>query len=430
MGTPPVNRLLENIHTALRRGHNSTAIVLLDSALATDANQPELLYLRGMARMRLNNMYAAIVDFSASLRLSPDNPAVLFNRALAHNAVDATEEALADFCHVACLQPAVSDAHANAGILLLRMEHYTEAIVSLRIAQQLAPSNLAILRSLGNALRGAGQTEEALHALSHCEQHASHDPATLTDHGMALLASGRVDEARLRFERAFAISPLDQTALAGLYMAADALGDTALVDQLMNYPQLLSPQPDTNHALDISALRDATLTHPSLHWEPTGRSTHHGQQSVMLDLSRNSAFADYGHLIEQHVAARIAAIGNNSALRSHPWASHIPQRWRLQSWATVLHHDGHQSPHIHPAGWMSGVFYLDSGDAEDACDGQLIFGHPPASQACLSPREDVYTPASGQLLSFPSYFFHHTRPYRGNRPRISLAFDVIPLASH
>lgn len=36
-------------------------------------------------------------------------------------------------------------------------------------------------------------------------------------------------------------------------------------------------------------------------------------------------------------------------------------------------------------------------------------------------------PDAGTLLTFPSYFWHNTRPLRRDKPRVSFAFDVIPL---
>jgi hypothetical protein len=36
-------------------------------------------------------------------------------------------------------------------------------------------------------------------------------------------------------------------------------------------------------------------------------------------------------------------------------------------------------------------------------------------------------PETGTLLTFPSYFWHNTRPLRTNKRRISFAFDAIPL---
>ncbi len=410
----------------LQRGDLGAARQIIDAALSRGMDDAELHFLHGMVHLHAHAPGLAIAAFDAALLRSPDNPAVLFNRALALHALDATQEALADFQRVTVLHPVASDAHANAGILLLRMERHAEAVSYLQQALHHAPGDWRIRRSLGNALQGMGDGEHALHILAACEQH-NPEPATLTDHGMALLANARPEAARARFERALDIAPHDQTALAGLYLAANAVADHAVVDELMDHGRLLSGLTETR-TLDIDALRHATLEHPSLRWEPAGRSTRHGQQSVMLDLQPGSPFADYARMIEQFTARRIAQIQADPGLSRHPWARLAPKRWRIQSWATILHEDGHQSPHIHPAGWLSGVLYVDSGDAPNRQDGSLIFGHPPPAMGLsAAPREHVHTPTTGSLMSFPSYFFHHTRPYHGNRPRISLAFDVIPL---
>jgi len=35
-----------------------------------------------------------------------------------------------------------------------------------------------------------------------------------------------------------------------------------------------------------------------------------------------------------------------------------PARWRLHGWAVVLRSGGYQTPHIHPDGIVSGVYYV------------------------------------------------------------------------
>lgn len=420
----------QQARAALQRNDAAAALALLDDALATQPSHPGLLALRGTARARTRQFDAAVGDFSTALRHAPGNPALLFNRALALNACERSEEALADFLEVARIDPRSSEAAANAGVILQRLQRPDEAIPHLERARSAAPRDPRILRSLGSALRATGRSDEGMALLAESERLAPGDPAALTDHAVALLGSGRAEEARDRFARALALDPRDQTALAGLYMTANDLGDAATVDRLMDYPRLLSGTTAlAADGLDLDALREATLAHPALHWEPAGRSTRRGQQSAMLELSAGSPFAAYGAFIERFAEARIAAVTADHALQSHPWGSRAPRRWRIQSWATVLHEGGHQEPHIHPAGWLSGVFYVDAGDARPGPeDGALLFGHPPPATMSAPPREYVNTPRSGELMSFPSYFFHHTRPYRGTRPRVSLAFDVMPLA--
>jgi tetratricopeptide (TPR) repeat protein len=258
------------------------------------------------------------------------------------------------------------------------------------------------------------------------------DPATLTDHALCLLSSGRVEEAGKRYAKALQIAPGDQTALAGQYMVAIANGQASWAAELMDYRTLLGADSCTSDdQLDLAALREAVLAHPELLWEPAGRSTRKGQQSTMLDLSKGSPFEPFGRMLLRFVSQRMTELSKDASLHNHPWLLSRPVRWRLQSWATVLYQEGRQSPHIHPAGRMSGVFYLDPG--EDSCEGSgaIIFGHLPDDvRVDATPCEFRIQPKAGQLLGFPSYFLHHTMPYKGaGRPRISLAFDVIPVPS-
>lgn len=413
---------------ALQRSDVHAALSILDAALADASDHAALLALRGAARARARLFDAAIADFSAALLRSPDNPALLFNRALALNASERAEEALTDFNAVLRIDPGATEAFVNAGVILQRLARHDEAIPYLQRAHAAAPGDARILRSLGNALRGSGRRDEGLDLLAEAERRTPADPAALTDHAVALLGAGRADEARVRFARALALDPRDQTAMAGLYLSANDLGDARTVDLLMDPARLLAGG-DASTSIDIDGLREVTLAHPALHWEPAGRSTRGGEQSAMLDLSPGSPFADYGAFIERFVTDRIAAVAADPVLRMHPWGRHVPRSWRLQSWATVLHEGGRQDPHIHPAGWLSGVLYVDAGDATPGPeDGSLLFGHAPPATMVSAPREHVHTPRTGEALSFPSYWFHHTRPYRGTRPRISLAFDVMPLA--
>lgn len=423
--SPILFQKLAQAKALLQQGQVNAASVFLKDLLAHGYDDAELHFLHGMALMQLGGLQQAIAAFDAALVRSPANPAILFNRALAYFSLEDAANALRDFKQVALLHPSASDAHANAGILLLRMAQPGEAVAHLRQALQIMPGDSRIRRSLGNALQALGQSEEALQLLAEAERMAGHEPAVLTDYGMALLSQGKYAAARERFQRALSIQPRDQTALAGLYLAANVGGDTETVDELMRHTQLLAGE-SAPQTLDTEALREAILANSSLRWEPAGRSTRNGQQTVMLDLQEGSPFAAFGQYLQSFIARRIAQIGNDSILSHHIWGRQAPSHWRIQAWATVLYEGGHQSPHIHPAGWLSGVFYVDSGNAEDQQDGQLLFGHPPEMGLDIVPHEHVHQPVSGRLMSFPSYYFHHTRPYRGSRPRISLAFDVIP----
>ena len=73
----------------------------------------------------------------------------------------------------------------------------------------------------------------------------------------------------------------------------------------------------------------------------------------------------------------------------------------------MLFDKGHERPHIHPNGWLSGVFYLRLpaliADPERNHEGWLEFGRPTAQlrvQPALTLRK--YQPAYGHKFLCPS----------------------------
>ena len=99
------------------------------------------------------------------------------------------------------------------------------------------------------------------------------------------------------------------------------------------------------------------------------------------------------------------------------------------SWSVRLHCAGYHTSHVHPRGWISSACYIqlpDSMRAGHTAEGTLSFGAPgmittPSLDAELSVRPEL-----GQLVLFPSYFWHGTLPFHSEQPRLTVAFDVVP----
>ena len=114
--------------------------------------------------------------------------------------------------------------------------------------------------------------------------------------------------------------------------------------------------------------------------------------------------------------------------RDHEVMAYAADRWALRTWGTVLTAGGRQSPHLHPLGWLSGVYYVrlpgsGSGDA-----GDLEFGClPERLGASVAPETLALTPRVGRLVIFPSWLYHRTLPFDTPGTRVSVAFDVMPL---
>ena len=63
----------------------------------------------------------------------------------------------------------------------------------------------------------------------------------------------------------------------------------------------------------------------------------------------------------------------------------------------------------------------------DAEAGWLEFNSPPERFHCATPAKSWrFEPREGQLILFPSWFWHQTLPFKSEDERISIAFDIVP----
>lgn len=104
-----------------------------------------------------------------------------------------------------------------------------------------------------------------------------------------------------------------------------------------------------------------------------------------------------------------------------------PQMVIRSMWGNVNPKGGMNFTHVHPSGWMSGVYYIQLPEGSD----QIVFEDPrPArlmdfQRSCLiSDEYFTYQPKIGELLLFPSWLPHFTLPNPVEESRISISFNV------
>jgi uncharacterized protein (TIGR02466 family) len=97
------------------------------------------------------------------------------------------------------------------------------------------------------------------------------------------------------------------------------------------------------------------------------------------------------------------------------------------AWSVRLRASDYHIDHIHPQGWLSSAFYVETPSAvERDRQGWLGFGRPIfRTRPALEPERWV-RPEPGRLVLFPSYLWHGTAPFASDETRLSLAFDVLP----
>lgn len=97
------------------------------------------------------------------------------------------------------------------------------------------------------------------------------------------------------------------------------------------------------------------------------------------------------------------------------------------AWSVQLSDEGYHVDHVHSAGWISSVYYVEVPDDldDENHEGWLKFGDVSFDPGNTGPHRYV-KPVQGRLVLFPSYMMHGTVPIREGKRRTTVAFDVVP----
>jgi len=243
------------------------------------------------------------------------------------------------------------------------------------------------------SLLGAGRAADALALTTPFASRANADSAILDAHAAALKALNRHADALEFNARATRAGPTNSVAW---HNYAATLGD------LERWPEALAA---VNRALATGLNAPETTTQPLLY-------------------SEDPAIKAFFRAIDAPIRDYMAAIGTgDDPLRSrNTGAYRIKGAWSVRLRASDYHID-----HIHPQGWLSSAFYVETPTAvERDRQGWLGFGRPIfRTRPALEPERWV-RPEPGRLVLFPSYLWHGTAPFSSDETRLSLAFDVVP----
>jgi hypothetical protein len=136
----------------------------------------------------------------------------------------------------------------------------------------------------------------------------------------------------------------------------------------------------------------------------------------------------------QHPAAQALMIAISSKVRDyiaewrssdHPLADLVPQHFEIDAWGLISRGEGYNTRHIHPKGWVTGVYYPAA--VEAGAGGELLIGRPDGAAGSDEDWGSVRVrPEAGLLVLMPSYYTHWTVPLDRSGRRTSIAFDVLP----
>jgi hypothetical protein len=112
-----------------------------------------------------------------------------------------------------------------------------------------------------------------------------------------------------------------------------------------------------------------------------------------------------------------------------------PQAVTDAAWANIYHRGDYCMPHSHMRATASIVYCVDPGDddPDDPLSGRLFIADPRLAACCQPVQNYMTSPIvpkmrPGTFVIFPAQIVHAVNPYNGQRPRITLSWNIGPEA--
>jgi len=368
----------------------------------------------------------------AAYEAHPNHPATVRRLARYLFSTDALEELVRE------LGPTLRDSQADAECL-----HFVGLAALVLGDNALAERSLSRAASSGHreslghwvkALNALDKTAEAYSVgMQTLEDFPDDDPTGQVIFGM-LLAEKRYTELWDLCLRLRAAGGWTARIVSAMALAAQTPDQKAVVRRITDQDIWLEQTTlslDQRYTIDLSRyLNEMNI------WTPLPRTKATVGRGKRIEKIHTLADKPLLNTLFTHIRAGIANyIDKRAALfgplaNDQPMAAMQPDYPTLRSWTVAVNMDGHEGWHIHPDGWLSGVFYVEVPDlsATDAAHaGQIEFGpYPlgPAADNTVWPSCTVQ-PRTSDLLLFPSYFAHRTWPTHVEPDRICISFDVL-----
>jgi len=411
---------------------------LYRSMLDVEPHHPDALHLLGVVLTQTGEYDEAVRHIQAAL--NADQESVLFHSSLAQAYFRSgqIDEAVAALEWVVAREPGSFQAFSDLGAALQESGELDRAIEAYRRAIALNADLAVVHFNLGTALKQLGKHLDAIA----CLEKAVAMDATQANYS-ATLAGYYLEEdepgAALRScKTCLSVAPRNLTALTFMSIALARLGDCEGAARIVDFDRLIQRRNvDAPPGYEkISAFNDAlakhVCSHPSLKAEPVNNATRYGRHTDNLLVNPAGPIPALAQIIERAVSDYLQSLPVDV---THPYLVHRPSDFKLMMWSVVMDSQGHQLPHMHPDGWVSGVYYVKLPSvvhaATQARSGWIEFGRPlRALTGSLEPAVKTLRPEEGGLVLFPSYFYHQTIPFESSEQRICIAFDAVPRFRH
>jgi tetratricopeptide (TPR) repeat protein len=455
-----------NLGVALQqRGDLDGAISNYQIALKLKPDYTQVYYTMGLALRNKGELKASVACYQQVVKNRPDD-------ADAHNNLAAALQHSGDLvaaidCYKLALKidPNCAEAYNNMGTALQAKGDIAAAIDCYKKAIELRPAYTNAHNNMGHALSDGGALEASVACYRKALGIDPHSAQTHNNLGNALMKAGEFEKAIEHFDFITAIETdpsrpefwfnSKSLALECFYNLGDYLelgkrikmlaesGDinlrvaavSAFVSQQLKiedpYPFCKKPLDFfhvgslSSHVADVDDFVEKVILEAEevkQVWEPEHGVTKGGYQTSNTIFKAGENCAALEKFLRKEIDTYHSKFEREDCVYTNSW----PAKYDLKGWFSKLLKNGHQIPHNHPSGWLSGVIYLKTVDPAGADEGAIelgLHGHELPILDADYPRK-IHRPKKGDVVFFPSSLFHRTVPFSADTERCVIAFDL------
>ena len=409
----------------------------------------------GISLQQLNKLDEAVFSYKQAILLRPNFPMAYNNLGVTLKILGKLEEAKDVYKKAIKIKPDFALAYNNLGDIFERLKKPKKAEDSYRKAIQLKPNFAEVHYNLANMLTKLGRFDEAILGYDKALELKPNYKIALLNRGQILFEKGEYELSLKDFDTCntldsrarslvslYALNRIDE-----IYMRIKSQSDVDHENiRIAAFSSFIifKKKKDTEHNFCKNPIDFINISNISNHiqnsnlfipevinelksintkWEPSGKTTIKGFQSRSNLFDNPTKNLDnLKSIIKNEIKLYKLRFNDEKCSFIKKW----PKIEKLACWHVILKQQGHQNSHIHPGGWLSGVFYLkvtpdlgrNEGAIEFCLNGEHYFD--------VNSPKIIHQPTVGDIILFPSSLHHKTIPFTSDIDRISIAFDLIP----
>ena len=402
-------------------GRLQEAMLSLKKAIALKPDFIIAIYNLGNTLKEIGNLEDAEINLKRCIELKPNFIEAYINLANTQSENNNFKDAERSLKKCIELKQNFIPAHYNLGNLLKKLGRLDEAMTSYNYLLKLKPSYKPALLGRGQIFFIKKKFDQALNDFDNCNTSESRARALITLYNL-----GNIDEIYQRIEKNAKIDEKNLRVAAFSSFISHKENKETKNNFCKNPLEFLYFSNLSSHLKNSDKFIDDLIDqikHINASWEPSNKTTIKGFQSTKnLFVDPKGKIKDLQKIIIDELQKYNLKFKDKSCLFINEW----PLKKNLFGWHVILQQQGYQDPHIHPAGWLSGVIYLKVVPSLEKNEGAIEFSLNAQNYSDVKSPKFIHQPKKGDIVFFPSSLHHRTIPFTTNTDRIIISFDLLP----